>query len=404
VGSKNVLIISEYPGDFYSLGAALDRAEDDRYHYITVNTRDQPVDALMDPSNDAVILAYTPETEYLLRLAQKKNLSLPIIVLVDAGSEAQVSKLKIAGATDHIVRGLISDDMLHRILDYTIALSHVTLQHEQVVKQQQIERSAQQAGEHLRSVEKTVGQSDGFQTTTAAPTPATAAAPIPESVNTPIPVLVAQTASKVIFELAPDTVEETVPLPAPAPAQKVPRAPISPWNVITLGLLIAIALVSTALFQQRLNSEARLSRLEASNDILAQQVSQIHSDLTMSALAPAPVPLNIETAEAVTKPTVELQQTTTLQAKPITRSNLESWFINLGTFSSISAAQRFADSLGPSSHQVDIQAADLAERRLYRVRLVNLASEELADTLARDYQLSLGGKQLWVGRQQSDVF
>ena len=61
MASKKILIISEYAADFYSLGAALDRAENDRYQYVTVNTRDQPIDSLMDPSNDAVILAYTQE-------------------------------------------------------------------------------------------------------------------------------------------------------------------------------------------------------------------------------------------------------------------------------------------------------------------------------------------------------
>ena len=37
----------------------------------------------MDSAHDVVVIAYAQETEYLLRLAQKNNLAVPIIVLLD---------------------------------------------------------------------------------------------------------------------------------------------------------------------------------------------------------------------------------------------------------------------------------------------------------------------------------
>lgn len=230
VSRKTVLIISEYPEDFYSLGAALDRARHEPFKYVTVGTQDQPVEALMDPDNDVVILAYTPETEYLLRLAKKKNLTLPIIVLIDRALEVQVGKLKAAGASDYFVRGQISDDLLHRVLDYSIALANLKQQHEQVL--QRIRRSAQQSGNHLRSVAKAI----------------------------------------------------------------------------------------------------------------------------------------------------------------------DNWFINLGTFSSDSAAQHFASSLAPSSHQIEVRATQSAGQNLYLVRLVNLSSAKVAEALATDYQVNLGGNRPWVGQ------
>jgi AmiR/NasT family two-component response regulator len=397
VASKKILIISEYAADFYSLGAALDRAENDRYQYVTVNTRDQPVDSLMDPSNDAVILAYTQETEYLLRLAEKKHLSLPIILLIDPGTEAQAEKLKAAGATDYVVRGFISDDMLHRVLDYTIALSHVKSQHEQVVRQQQIERSVQQGGEHLRSVAKSVGEPDRFQATSVSPTPAPSPDPIPE------PTPAARTAkspapeTRLTFELVPDPAEPAAT--KPAPAQKLSAALINPWNLITLTLLIAIVLVSAALFQQRLNSEIRLAQLETSNEILAQQLLQVQSNLILPTPAPLPTPTATPAptpVQASGDPVVE--QTPPVATLPIGRGTRDTWFINLGTFSSYSAAQNFVESLGPTSHSLDLQAAEISGRRLYRVRLANLPSQELADNLARDYELNFGGQRLWVGR------
>ena len=50
---------------------------------------------MMDPSNEAVILAYTQDTEYLLRLAEKKDLSLRIISpeIMDSASVANGSGL-----------------------------------------------------------------------------------------------------------------------------------------------------------------------------------------------------------------------------------------------------------------------------------------------------------------------
>jgi len=445
VDKKTILIISEHPADFYSLTAALDRAEPARFHPVTVNTRDQPVDALMDPMNDAVILAYTLETEYLLRLAQKKHLSVPIIVLIDQVSEAQIGKLKDAGATDYIVRGLISDDMLHRILDYSMVLNHVTLQHAQVVEQQRIERAAQQAGEHLQSVTEAVG--NGVVNTTPAGVGESRPGSIAALGRTP--------------DASGGTENQSTPIRAsraalsPTPASPWSASPwsASPWKAAILALIVVVLLVCAALLNQRLDSESRLSRLEASNDILSQQVLQLHSDLTPTTLVPAvpdisppgpadtievsttpPAPESSPLIKAVTTPTfveaeqksdqatqVQLQDpagTVTVTAAAevvesvmvdegisdsvpitgITTVTSGAWFINLGTFSSESAARRFARSLGSTAHQLELQPVLVGGRELYRVRLVDLPSAEAAEDVATDYQVRLGGSRPWVGR------
>ncbi len=407
MASKKILIISEYAADFSSLGAALDRAENDRYQYVTVNTRDQPIDSLIDPSIDAVILAYTQETEYLLRLAKKKDLSLPIILLIDPGTEAQAEKLKAAGATDYIVRGFISDDMLHGVLDYTIVLSDVEGQQDQLVRQQQIEGSVQQGGEHLHSAAKSAGEPDRFQATNESPAPNSAPEPTPAPSPDPIPkpTPVARTAkspapeTKTTFEFVPDPVEPAAA--KPAPAQKLSAALINPWKLITLTLLIAIVLASAALFQQRLNSEIRLEQLETSNEILTQQLLQAQSNLSLSLPTPEPTPTPTPVgAQNITATSGDPGgPTPPVTALPISKGTRDSWFINLGTFNNHSDAQNFADSLAPTSHSLELQAAEISGRRLYRVRLVNLPSKEVADSLARDYELSFGGQRLWVGRE-----
>jgi diguanylate cyclase (GGDEF)-like protein len=108
VAQKNILIISEDKTDHLVLTASLAQ---------------RPIDALMDSSNDAVILAQAPETDYLLRLAQKNNVQVPIIVLLSDASESTITRLRNFGAKDYLVRSNIQDDLLHRILDYNIELS-----------------------------------------------------------------------------------------------------------------------------------------------------------------------------------------------------------------------------------------------------------------------------------------
>jgi diguanylate cyclase (GGDEF)-like protein len=122
VALKNVLIISEHKTDHLVLSASLTRAFPKRFNVITATSMERPLDALMDRNNDAVIMAHAPETDYMLRLAQKSNVTVPIIVILDEASEATISRLSDLGARDYLIRGKIQDDLLHRILDYSIQL------------------------------------------------------------------------------------------------------------------------------------------------------------------------------------------------------------------------------------------------------------------------------------------
>lgn len=122
MGVKNILIISENKTDHLVLSASLERAVPQRFNVITATSMERPLDAMMDRDNDAVILAHAPETDYMLRLAQKNKVSVPIVVIVNEASEATVARLRGFGARDYLIRGNIQDDLLHRILDYSIEL------------------------------------------------------------------------------------------------------------------------------------------------------------------------------------------------------------------------------------------------------------------------------------------
>ena len=66
VDLHTVLIISEHKTDHLILSACLERAAPKRFRLASPNLIRRPLEALLDPSIDAVIMAYGPETEYLL--------------------------------------------------------------------------------------------------------------------------------------------------------------------------------------------------------------------------------------------------------------------------------------------------------------------------------------------------
>ncbi len=117
-----VLIISDNKTDQLILSACLDRAIPRRFRIAAMESFERPLEALLDPMIDVVILAHGPETEYLLRLADKNEASVPIIILLDEASDPEISQLMEYGAQDYLVRGQLQDALVHRILDYSIQL------------------------------------------------------------------------------------------------------------------------------------------------------------------------------------------------------------------------------------------------------------------------------------------
>ena len=117
-----VLIISDNKTDHLILSSCLERAIPRRFCLATPDSIDRPLEALMKPEIDAVILSYGPETEYMLRLAQRHNPAIPMIVLLDEPDDRVVSQLREYGAQDYLIRGQLQDALAHRILDYSIQL------------------------------------------------------------------------------------------------------------------------------------------------------------------------------------------------------------------------------------------------------------------------------------------
>jgi len=123
VDLRSVLVISANKTDHLILSDCLDRAVPARFRLVSSKRPERPLEALLNPDVDAVIIAAGPETDYLLRLAQKNAPSLPIILLLDeAPGSAALGQLRAGGMQDHLVRGQLQDALVHRILDYSIEL------------------------------------------------------------------------------------------------------------------------------------------------------------------------------------------------------------------------------------------------------------------------------------------
>ncbi len=141
-----VLIISEHKTDHLILSACLERAAPARFRLASPNLMRRPLEALLDPAIDAVIMANGPETEYLLRLAQKNNATAPIILLLDEVSEKISAQLRDYGAQDYLVRGQLQDQLVHRILDYSIQLKEARDQIRQLSNRDALTGALNRAG------------------------------------------------------------------------------------------------------------------------------------------------------------------------------------------------------------------------------------------------------------------
>jgi diguanylate cyclase (GGDEF)-like protein len=118
VDQQTVLIISDNQADQLILAECLARAIPHRFRLADPAIAERPLEALMDPDVDVVIMACAPQAEYLLRLAVKNGATAPIVLLVDEANETTFEQLRDLGAQDYLVRGQLQDALVHRVLDY----------------------------------------------------------------------------------------------------------------------------------------------------------------------------------------------------------------------------------------------------------------------------------------------
>ena len=161
-----VLIISENTTDELILSSCLERAIPARFQLTSSASMERPLEALMDPGHDLVILSHAPETEYVLRLAQKNNVTVPIIVLLDEMQDDVVARLQEYGAQDYLIRGQLQDSLVHRILDYSIKLKAAREQIQQLSNRDSLTGALNRTGFRAH-VERAMDRSERYGFSTA---------------------------------------------------------------------------------------------------------------------------------------------------------------------------------------------------------------------------------------------
>ncbi len=144
------------------------------------------------------------------------------------------------------------------------------------------------------------------------------------------------------------------------------------------------------------NSELRtlLSELRDENrqlsDTLAGLEQQLVSQRDAAARA-APEP-----AARAVSPTQPAAQPAPAQPAPASSGE---WFVNFGSYSERRLAEQWAARLKPEAGQVTVNSAQRDGSTFYRVRIIGLASDSQAQTVARTLEQQYELSRLWVGRE-----
>jgi len=165
VEQHTVLIISEDPADHVIITACLGRARPSRFHLAPADAIERPLEALLDPMIDAVIMSCGPETEYLLRLASKHEAIAPLILLLNESDLEAFPQLHELGAQDYLLRGQLQDALVHRVLDYNIQLKQAREQIRQLSNRDALTGALNRVGFRAH-LERAMGRSEryGFNT------------------------------------------------------------------------------------------------------------------------------------------------------------------------------------------------------------------------------------------------
>lgn len=129
------------------------------------------------------------------------------------------------------------------------------------------------------------------------------------------------------------------------------------------------------------------SQLEAQQEVLEQAKTPPPAAPVKAAPKAAPKPAPKQAAPTQAAPTA-----TTASAPSGT------WFVNFGSYSQRATAESWARRLQPDAGEVVVATGEKDGRTFYRVRVVALPSDEVAQATARKLEQTYGLSRLWVGR------
>lgn len=140
--------------------------------------------------------------------------------------------------------------------------------------------------------------------------------------------------------------------------------------------------------------EAQLQELSAENSSLQAIVAGLEKQLAAQQAALAkPIPAPTPTPA---KPTTPTKPAATKAAS--SGAAATGWFVNFSSYSKQSTAESWVNKLQPASGRVIVATGQSNGRTVYRVRVVDLASRDTAEAIARTLEKEHGLPKLWVGK------
>ena len=122
-----VLLVDDDQGDFEMIRVMLSQAEHGKFKVDWVATYEEALDAFQREAHDVYFVDYFLEDRTgldLLREAQRRGISAPVIMLTGRGSREVDMEALEAGAADYLVKGLIDPAALERSIRHATERTH----------------------------------------------------------------------------------------------------------------------------------------------------------------------------------------------------------------------------------------------------------------------------------------
>ncbi len=135
--------------------------------------------------------------------------------------------------------------------------------------------------------------------------------------------------------------------------------------------------------------EASQALLPASNKVIDPSVSAKTKRPASNSADPV-TPKSSAPVLATSQPTA---------VKPSMTVSSGAWFVNVSSYSTRAAAEKWVTKVRPDAGKVIVSASTREGKTYYRVRVIGLANKSAAAQVARKLEAALGLDKLWVGHE-----